>query len=48
MALGVSTAGVERDFSILNIIKNKMRNRLKTSTVESLMRVRESVPADIS
>ena len=41
------TASVERNFSIVNIIKNKLRNRLDTTTLDALVRAREFPPNDI-
>ena len=40
-ALAYSTATVERTFSIVNHVKNKTRNRLQTSTLDAIVRVRE-------
>ena len=38
--LAHSTAAVERIFSIVNVVKTKQRNRLKTKMLESILRVR--------
>jgi hypothetical protein len=48
LALPYGTAGVERDFSLVNIIKNKLRNKLNTDTLEALLRVREFIPKKFS
>ena len=45
--LPFGTASVERDFSIVSIIKNKLRNRLDTTTLDALVRAREFHPNDI-
>ena len=41
----VSTAEVERGFSVERCIKTKLRNRLKISTLDSLLRVKQLAPA---
>jgi hypothetical protein len=38
---------VERDFSIVNIVKNKNRSRLSTEALDALLRVRENTPSPI-
>jgi hypothetical protein len=48
LSFGFGTAEVERDFSLLSIIKTKLRNRLKIETVDALMRVRENIPNDLN
>jgi hypothetical protein len=48
LTLPFGTAEVERDFSLLSIIKNKLRNCLKIETVDALLRVRENVPYDMN
>ena len=44
LILPFGTASVERDFSLVNIIKSKLRNRLSVDTLYSLIRVREFLP----
>ena len=44
LTLPFGTASVERDFSIVNIIKSKLRNRLSVPTLDALIRVREYIP----
>ena len=46
--LPFGTASVERDFSLVNIIKSRLRNSLKTETLCALLRVREMVSEDIT
>jgi hypothetical protein len=43
LSLPCSNADVERIFSSVNIIKTKHRNRLSSSTVSSLIQVKEGV-----
>ena len=45
--LPFATASVERDYSIVNIIKNKLRNRLDTTTLDALVRAREFLTNEI-
>lgn len=40
LSLPVSNASVERVFSVMNIVKNKLRNRLLVETVDSILCVR--------
>lgn len=40
LSLPFSNASVERAFSIVNILKDKLRNRLNIETVDALMRIR--------
>lgn len=43
LALPFSNASVERAFSIFNVVKNKLRNKMNISTVEAILRVRYSL-----
>lgn len=43
LSLPFSNASVERAFSMFNITKNKLRNRMCTSTAESILRVKYSL-----
>lgn len=43
LCLPFSNAAVERAFSIVNIIKDKLRNRMAVVTADSIMRVRYSL-----
>ena len=45
--LPFGTASVEIDFSKVNIIQNKLRNRLDTTTLDALVRAREFLLNDI-
>ena len=40
LTIAHSTAAVERTFSILSCVKTKLRNRMKSSTVEAVIRIR--------
>jgi hypothetical protein len=41
------TSGVERDFSVVSVLKSKLRSRKDTTTLDALLRVRENVSNDI-
>jgi len=43
LCLPISNATVERAFSIMNIVRDKLRNRLATLTAEAIMRLRYSL-----
>lgn len=44
LSLPFSNASVERAFSIVNIIKNKLRNKMSIKTADAIMRVRVLLP----
>jgi hypothetical protein len=44
LVLPFGTASVERDFSIVNIVKSKLRNKISLITLDALLRVRENIP----
>lgn len=46
LCLPFSNAVVERAFSIINIIKNKLRNRIVIKTTDAILRVRLNMPQD--
>lgn len=48
LSLPFSNAAVERAFSIANIIKDKLRNRMSIETADAIMRVRFSLKFDCS
>jgi len=44
LCLPFSNAVVERAFSIINIIKNKLRNRMAVKTADAILRLRFNMP----
>lgn len=44
LCLPFSNAIVERAFSIMNIIKNKLRNKMAVKTTDAILRVRFNMP----
>ncbi|XP_077279781.1 uncharacterized protein LOC143907119, partial [Temnothorax americanus] len=44
LCLPFSNAVVERAFSIMNVIKNKLRNRMAVKTANAIMRIRFNMP----
>ncbi|KYN14500.1 hypothetical protein ALC57_13294, partial [Trachymyrmex cornetzi] len=44
MSLPFSNASVERIFSIINIIKDKLRNRMSVETADTILRIRSNLP----
>ncbi|KYN18236.1 hypothetical protein ALC57_09483 [Trachymyrmex cornetzi] len=44
MSLPFSNASVERTFSIINIIKDKLRNRMSVETADTILRIRSNLP----
>ncbi|TGZ35073.1 Uncharacterized protein DBV15_08978 [Temnothorax longispinosus] len=44
LCLPFSNAVVERAFSIMNVIKNKLRNRMAVKTADAIMRIRFNMP----
>lgn len=43
LSLPFSNASVERSFSIMNIIKNKLRNQMSVKTAEAILRVKDNL-----
>lgn len=43
LSLPFSNASVERSFSIMNIVKNKLRNQMSVKTAEAILRVKNNV-----
>lgn len=44
MSLPFSNASVERTFSVVNIIKDKLRNRMSVETADTILRIRNNLP----
>ncbi|CAD6218516.1 GSCOCG00011452001-RA-CDS, partial [Cotesia congregata] len=44
LSLPFSNRSVERSFSIMNIVKNKLRNQMSVKTAEAILRVKDNFP----
>ncbi|KYN22498.1 hypothetical protein ALC57_05109 [Trachymyrmex cornetzi] len=44
LSLPFSNASVERMFSIMNIVKNKLRNKMSIKTTETILRLKDNLP----
>ncbi|KOB67942.1 Uncharacterized protein OBRU01_12969 [Operophtera brumata] len=46
LSLPFSNASVERAFSIMNVVKQKLRNKMQSSTADHIIRVRANAQHD--